>query len=279
MKKGIYVLFEGANGSGKSTQAKRLFEHIKNSGLPVILNTQPTKKSASEVSDGFSKTSANAFGIVIRELIEGRCPDEDLMYEYSLKFKELREITMNESLREEDVEILGDFFDALSSAYDMITSGKKIKLNERILQALYCADGLFDFKETVIPAIENGISVIQDRDRISSFVHGDASGNFPFLENLKIHQIVLGNYYIKPDVTFFFDASVETCVKRLSSSGKVLDIYETEETLKKIIESYKKVFDFFKEYPDVGYKNIYTINAAEDRNAIFEKVLKQWENI
>ncbi|TSC52260.1 MAG: hypothetical protein LiPW41_471 [Parcubacteria group bacterium LiPW_41] len=44
MKTGIYISIEGPNGSGKSTLAKRIFQFIKSSGMPAVLNTQPTKK-------------------------------------------------------------------------------------------------------------------------------------------------------------------------------------------------------------------------------------------
>jgi len=218
MKTGIYVSIEGPNGSGKSTLAKRIFQFIKSSGMPAVLNTQPTKKSQSEVGDFESK--GNPIGVVIRELIERRTPNDEMLGNYLVKLKELKKICMSHA---KDSAAVSQFISTLYNVHSFIVEGRT--LDEKMMQALYCADGLFDFKETVIPAIEAGVSNIKDRERFTSFAHGDANG-FDFLENLGIHQIVLDKYYIKPDIMFYLDVSVDTCVERLKSSGKVLDIYE-----------------------------------------------------
>ncbi len=42
LKKGFLVVFEGIDGSGKTTQAKLLFEYLKRKGLDVILSREPT---------------------------------------------------------------------------------------------------------------------------------------------------------------------------------------------------------------------------------------------
>jgi len=40
-KKGIFITFEGGEGAGKSTQAKLLEKHLKNSGKKVLLLREP----------------------------------------------------------------------------------------------------------------------------------------------------------------------------------------------------------------------------------------------
>jgi len=42
IKKGFLVAFEGIDGSGKSTQARLLFESLRARGLDVILTREPT---------------------------------------------------------------------------------------------------------------------------------------------------------------------------------------------------------------------------------------------
>lgn len=273
MKKTIYISIEGPNGSGKSTLAKLLQKSIEDMGMQAILNTQPTKKSAwREVLGGFEGKS-NAIGIVIRELIDNKVPTDEMLGNYIAKVKELKKILF--SRMETNTAVLNDFISTLYNAHSAIIDGQK--MNERTMQSLYCADGFFDFKETVIPAIKNGICVIQDRERFTSFAHGDAS-DFPFLENLKIHQVILGNFYIKPDIMFYLDVPVPVCVERLSKSGKVLDIYEEAETIGRIIQSYKKAIEFFKIHPEVGYKNIHCINGKQSEELVFADALTYLQN-
>lgn len=273
-KKGIYISIEGPNGSGKSTLAKKIFQYIKSSGMPVVLNTQPTKKSQSEVGD--FETKGNPIGVIIRELIERRTPSDEMLGNYLIKLKELKKICLSGLGQEKNMAILSEFITTLYSAHSLIVEGKSF--DEKTMQALYCADGLFDFKETVIPAIEAGVSDVKDRERFTSFAHGDANG-FSFEENLKIHQIVLGDFYIKPDIMFYLDVPVPVCVERLSKSGKVLDIYEEAETIGRIIQSYKKAIEFFKIHPEVGYKNIHYINAEQNEDLVFKDALLQLQNL
>lgn len=41
-RSGIFVVFEGIDGSGKSTQAARLLERLRSKGLPAVLFREPT---------------------------------------------------------------------------------------------------------------------------------------------------------------------------------------------------------------------------------------------
>lgn len=53
MSKGLYIVFEGIVGSGKSTLSKRLFLHLENAGYPVILTYEP---GGSEIANTIRKT-------------------------------------------------------------------------------------------------------------------------------------------------------------------------------------------------------------------------------
>ena len=43
MPKGTFIVFEGADGCGKSTHARMLAEHLKSKGLDVVLTQEPTR--------------------------------------------------------------------------------------------------------------------------------------------------------------------------------------------------------------------------------------------
>ena len=44
--KGLYIAFEGIDGSGKSTQLARLEEYLKNKGKEVVVTSEPRKKGS-----------------------------------------------------------------------------------------------------------------------------------------------------------------------------------------------------------------------------------------
>tara|TARA_Y100000590_G_scaffold461187_1_gene622182 strand:+ start:379 stop:1026 length:648 start_codon:yes stop_codon:yes gene_type:complete len=66
-KKSLFVTFEGIEGSGKSYQSKKLYNKIKQLGLPVILTREPGGTSGAEkirqiiLKDYFHKNSRETF--------------------------------------------------------------------------------------------------------------------------------------------------------------------------------------------------------------------------
>jgi len=66
-KKGLFVTFEGIEGSGKSYQIKKLYKNLKRNNIPVILTREPGGTIGAErirkiiLDDYFHKDSKNQF--------------------------------------------------------------------------------------------------------------------------------------------------------------------------------------------------------------------------
>jgi thymidylate kinase len=60
---------------------------------------------------------------------------------------------------------------------------------------------------------------------------------------IRAHDIILGEDYIKPQITFILSAPPEICLKRLVEAGKILDRFENLEKLSIIHTQYKEIFE------------------------------------
>lgn len=63
--KGLFVVFEGIDGSGKSSLSKALYNHLNDCGVPCMLTCEPT--------------TDNVLGILIREYLRDSSIDENTM--------------------------------------------------------------------------------------------------------------------------------------------------------------------------------------------------------
>lgn len=220
---GRFIVFEGLSGSGKTTQACLLVDFLKSLNIPVLFNDEPTKKSV--------------FGRVIRDLIEKREIGGEVIDELTEAVNGcVDEVISREKYATPDVLMIADdFFRIVKRACSDIVVGAELDESQR--QSLYVVDRYYDLKDTIIPSLEKGICVVQDRFDWSTYAYGSANGLL--LKTIyRWHLVILGPIYIRPDCLFFFDVDSRTAMTRLIKSGKVLDVYETLDGLKKIYLQY-----------------------------------------
>ncbi|MFL2634348.1 MAG: dTMP kinase [Dehalococcoidia bacterium] len=99
-KKGIFITFEGGEGAGKSTQAKLLEKHLKNSGEKVLLLREP---------------GTTAIGEKLRKIISKNTEELDPLTElflFSAARKELINKFINPALTKNTIVICDRYIDS-----------------------------------------------------------------------------------------------------------------------------------------------------------------------
>jgi len=148
-QKSIFVVFEGGEGSGKTTQATLLFQKLKREGRQVKYNDEP---------------GSTALGFKIRSLL--------------------------------------------------VESDKELDPFTEFL--LFEADRNLDFRLNIIPALEEGFDVVQDRNYGSTFAYqGYAKGLFKTHRKLMHSVDVAARRGVKPDIIFLLDGSPKKLLKRI----------------------------------------------------------------
>ncbi|MDD3614237.1 MAG: hypothetical protein PHF40_00765 [Candidatus Pacebacteria bacterium] len=262
---GKFILIEGLNGSGKTTQAKLLERALAEEGKIAFYNHEPTD---------------TLIGKVLREILEGR-PITKSVVEVGNFLEKFLPVTNSET-------------DAILQAAKLVIrqfQSGKVRNEEAKRQFLFIIDRLVDLKEIIEPALNQGHWVIQDRYDISCYLHGMANGlDFNYLA--RRHARILGENYLAPNVIVFYWVPVKLALQRLADSGKVIDLYENTQTLKKIEKAARWLLSFRFQSPRPGSplrrklkikdKNIkiFVVNAeppiaevAEETWGIIEKMI------
>ncbi len=250
--RGYFISLEGISGCGKSTLAKKwLVPFFTGLGIESVHNAEPT--------------SANAFGIAIRMAIERQTFGAEHI----------------QNLKREIVHLLGkiDSFDgseALSRylrhlAYIPKKLERHESLSELDRQFLFLADGAMDILGTIIPKLESGVFVIQDRFHLSGAAYGSAKGELTPREIYDWRLVLLRQKHIVPDITFFIDVAPETACKRLNASGKTIDLYEGLESLRRVRTQYEEAIQVVNAF-EKEKSNIVRVNGENSLESVCEEV-------
>jgi len=135
-------------------------------------------------------------------------------------------------------------------------------------QAFYIEDRMSNYRQNIIPALQDGMHVIQDRGAASSICYG-VKGAGEFQDLLGLHDRVFSAAqvpFIWPDLILIFDIPSDLAVKRMLNGGKKLDKFETKAKLSAVRKNY---LAFAKKYP-----NCAVIDGTPDAAKVFAKTKK-----
>ncbi|MBI4119710.1 MAG: dTMP kinase [Parcubacteria group bacterium] len=236
---GKFILFEGLTCSGKTTLAEMLVGRLQETGVKAIFNHEPTKTLP--------------YGMIVRHIVH-------------MEEKHIPDAALLQATREH----LGDNGETnilLSRIIDNLLDCKPITDTE--VQILYIADRGEDIQHIIMPALNEGKWVIQDRYDLSTFAYGMGI-DLPFEDLLSWHHTLIGDEYKKPDMIFYIDIKPETAIERLRASGKIVDIFETYETQKKIRDAYLRLIK-----DRHNFKNVFVIDGQQSLDAILQDILDE----
>lgn len=257
---GNFIVFEGINGSGKSTQTKLLQQKLLNEGIENQINHEPTN---------------GLIGRLIREIIEN-------------KKINIKDLELDEFL--EKLQLENSISKNVKLIISQFNKKNQIKNEEAKRQFLFIVDRYYDIKNNIEPALNKNKWLVEDRYDISCYLHGIANGlDFNYLT--RKHKEILKNNYLGPNLIIFYWIKTNTALKRLKNSNKIIDIYENAKMLKKIEKAARWLFAFRFETPKIHQplirklkiegKNLKVaiINAEPSIDEVFEETWKVVEKI
>lgn len=140
----------------------------------------------------------------------------------------------------------------------------KTSVSKEALQLLFCADRADHLDNEIIPALDDWKIVISDRYYFSTIAFWSLWIDKNWLEKLNEN-------FIKPDIIFLFKLDAKECIKRIEKRWNEKELFEKEEILKKVWETY--------EYLSNKHPNTIIIDATKSIEEIAEEISIIVENI
>ena len=151
MRKGVFITFEGIDGSGKSTQAKEVAKTLNNNGYPTVLTREPGGSTGAE--------------LIRKLLVEGdpdRWSPETEMLLFTAARRDHFEKTINPALREGKV-VISDRFADSTRIYQGATRGDLRSIVDKLHKLMI--------------GYEPDLTIIIDIDPSESLARGLARGS------------------------------------------------------------------------------------------------------
>lgn len=198
MKKGLFITFEGPDGSGKTTVSTAVVERLQKEGYPVKYTREP----------GGSKIA-----------------------------EEIR---------------------------DVILDPKNTEMDARCEALLYAASRRQHLVEKVLPALEEGTTVISDRFVDSSLAYQGVGREIGVDEVYAINMFAIEGKL--PDKTIYLDIDAKTGLDRINANRTSLDRLdqESEDFHNKVHKGYEMVVEKYKD-------RMIIIDASKDVDEVIDE--------
>lgn len=152
-------------------------------------------------------------------------------------------------------------------------SGKQ-KIDQDALDMLFTADRIQHIKDEengILNKIENGITVLCDRYYLSTMAYSDNA----FIGDHEKHMndiCVLNKFAMKnmkPDITLCLDIGFTDAMKNIRKRNNKIEIYDKEETLKKLAISYASSIWYLKKSYN---ENIEIVDGSDTIEKVSDKI-------
>ena len=117
------------------------------------------------------------------------------------------------------------------------------------MQGFYIKDRMHNYRDNIIPALQSGMHVLQDRGAPSSLSYGSEDPS-EFYDFMGLHELVFSAALVPlfwPDKILIFDVSVEVAMERKKKTNKPFDAFELADVLTRARNNY---LAFAVQYPN-----------------------------
>ena len=247
--KGNYFLFEGIDGSGKTTQARLLAERMVQQGLPVFLTREPTDHVFGQLCRFIytCQSLEQALPEKIKIDMEGKIGELLRGMESGNASKHVAQFKI----------IVGEIVNADFTHMDVL------------LQLGMIFDRYYHHVDEIIPKLEQGINVVADRNFLSTLAYS-AGKDIQWQPLLEAHDDILGEAFIMPDLLLFIDIPVHVGLERTihKQQGRK-DYFDKEEVLAKIRDRYIELSCV----PEIiEYTSVATIDGSASCDEVHQSV-------
>ena len=120
------------------------------------------------------------------------------------------------------------------------------KVTPRELQELFAKDRGEHLEKSIIPALKEGKWVVSDRYFFSSLAFGSCDG-------LDLEWLIeINSKFILPDQTFILKVNPRVCIERINKRGIKKELFEKEEKLARVWQTYEKLPSMFDNVEIIG---------------------------